>query len=168
MSTVAYAEFTNKREEAKPGKSTTAEAPGVRTWVDALASLVPAEVLAAHALIISMTTQTTNTGAATVTVISDAQTLGWVFYVLAAVSLVLYALARSVAKTWDRWDFVRMLIPPMAFVGWTMLQPASAFDAAYPGLDQAPRTAIAVIGAIVLGAIAAALAFKADQKSQSS
>jgi len=46
-----------------------------------------------------------------------------------------------------------------------MLQKATAFDAFAPGLGQASRDAIAVIGAIVLGVFAALLAYQADQKN---
>jgi hypothetical protein len=52
---------------------------------------------------------------------------------------------------------------PFAFVGWTMLQKATAFDAMAPRRSALSRLAVAVIGAIVLGA-ATALAYQADQK----
>ncbi len=58
MSTMAYAQFTNRREAAQPGTSTSAAPPGVRTYVDALAALVPAETLTLHGLILSLTTKT--------------------------------------------------------------------------------------------------------------
>ena len=57
MSTIAYAQFTTRREAAAPGTSTSASPPGVKTYVDALAALVPAEVLTLHALILSVTTK---------------------------------------------------------------------------------------------------------------
>jgi len=56
MSTLAYAQLTNKRDDAAPGTSETTNAPGVKSYVDALAALVPAEVLTLHALVISATT----------------------------------------------------------------------------------------------------------------
>jgi hypothetical protein len=135
-------------------------------WVVSLASLVPAEVLAAHGALLAVTTTTNNTAGKTVTTITDAPTLTVVFYALIVVSVLLYVGARAVAHAWDRLDFVRMLIPPLAFVGWTMLQRSTAFDAAFPNVPSGPRTAIAVIGAIVLGTVAALLAYKADKKGQ--
>lgn len=51
----------------------------------------------------------------------------------------------------------------IAFVGWTMLQRVSAFDAIFPSLGDANRTVIAVIGAFILGVAATLLAYKADQ-----
>ena len=58
MSTLAYAAMTRVREAATPGTSTTTKPPGVKTYVDALTALVPAEVLAAHATILTFTTTT--------------------------------------------------------------------------------------------------------------
>lgn len=77
-------------------------------------------------------------------------------------SVVLYAVPRL--RRWDRLDFLRAAIPPVAFVAWTMLQRATAFDAVWPQLGQAPRTVIALFVAVLLGVLAAALAYSADQK----
>jgi len=46
-----------------------------------------------------------------------------------------------------------------------MLQRATAFDAAFPNLAASPRTVIALFLAVVVGFVAAVLAYKADQKS---
>ena len=58
MSTLAYAAMTSKREVARPGASTTSDAPGVQTYVDALAALVPAEVLTVHGAVLTFTNST--------------------------------------------------------------------------------------------------------------
>lgn len=163
MSTIAYAELTNRRDDASPGTSMTTSPPGVSTYVDALAALVPAEVLALHALIISATTVVVGD----TTTIEDATTLRWAFWALAAFSAGLYAVPRWLKGHWDKLDFLRVLIPPAAFVGWTMLQRATAFDAAFPSLAQSPRTVIGLFFGAVLGALAIALAYKADQKRTS-
>ncbi len=166
MSTLAYAAMTRKRDEARPGTSTTTSAPGFNTYVDALAALVPAEVLTAHAAILTFTTETVkgSAGNAIVT-ITQPDTLRGVFYALIFVSMVLYATGRLIASHWDNWDWLRVVIPPLAFVGWTMLQKATAFDALGTNFSQAGRSATAIIGAILLGLLAAALAYKADQKT---
>lgn len=167
MSTLVYATMTGKREEAQPGTSTMTSAPGVNTYVDALAALVPAEVLTAHAAILTFTTNTEAAKAASNATITITQpgTLVGVFWALIVVSMVLYAAPRLMESKWDSWDWLRVLIPPLAFVGWTMLQKATAFDAVAPGFGQAARSATAIIGAILLGLLAAALAYKADQKT---
>lgn len=163
MSTLAYGALTRKREEAEERKSTEAEPPGVKTYVDALAALVPAEVLAVHATVLEVTTTSEEDEAGeTVTTITEPGTLEWVFWALLATTVVLYLLGLRRRKP-EGWDLVRLLIPPLAFVGWTMLLQPSAFDAVDPGLGDADRTAIALIGALVFGAIAAALGQKADQ-----
>ena len=170
MSTLAYAAMTRKREEAQPGKSTTSQSPGLQTYVDALAALVPAEVLTAHGAILTFTTKTNVDKAIAIT---DPGTLFYVFWALIALSMILYIGARLMNNAWDGWDYLRVLIPPLSFVGWTMLQKATAFDgllmhwqgaSTVPLISDSARSASAIIGAIVLGLLASALAYKADQK----
>jgi hypothetical protein len=164
MSTVAYAMLTNRRDAAPVGQSFTAAPPGVTSYVDAVAALVPAEVLSLHALVISIATKTTKTtGTDSITVVSDQTTLLWTFVALIVLSAALYAVPRLNSR-WDRWDWLRILIAPIAFTAWTMLQPATAFDAVYPSLPDTRRTVIAVFVAAVLGAVTSFLAQKADQK----
>ncbi len=160
MSTLAYAQFTTRREEAEPNTSTGSSPPGVKTYVDALAALVPAEVLTLHGLILSVTTKVDNNA----TRIIAPETLSWAFLGLLVVSLGFYVVPRLLNKKWDALDWLRMAIPPLAFIGWTMLQRATAFDAVFPQMSDAPRTVIALFLAVVLGAGATALAYKADQK----
>ena len=164
MSTLAYGALTRKREEAPSGTSTTDAAPGVKTYVDALTALVPAEILALHAFIISNTTTTEkNDAGESVTTITDPQTLKWVFWALLILSVVLYLGAHQ-AQYWDFWDLPRALIPPAAFVLWTILQKTSAFDAIWPdALSDGGRVSIGAIGAVALGVIAARLGVTADK-----
>ncbi len=160
MSTLGYAQLTTKREEATPSTSTSSSAPGVKTYVDALAALVPAEVLALHALVLPITTEVNNN----VTTITEPETLRWAFAGLLLFSIALYVVPRLLAKNWERFDLARMVIPPLAFVGWTMLQRTTAFDAAFPKMNDAERTVGALFLAVILGAAASALAYQADQK----
>src|SRR5207249_12087289 len=116
-----------------------------------------------HALILSFTTKTQVDAAGnSITTITEAQTLYWTFFGLMLLSVVLYAASRG--RQLNRLDVFRAGIPPISFVAWTMLQRATAFDAVWPGLRQAPRTAIALFVAVLLGLAAAALAFAADRK----
>lgn len=160
MSTLAYAALTTRREQAVPNTSRKQSPPGVGTYVDALAALVPAEVLTLHAVILSVTTKTDK---ATTQIIAP-ETLFWAFFGLIVLSALFYVTPRLLARKWDRLDYVRMAIPPLAFVGWTMLQRATAFDAVCTSLAAAPRTVLALFLGVLLGLAAAALAYKADQK----
>lgn len=191
MSTVAYAQITNKREEAVPGKSSTTSSPGIRSYVDAFAALVPTEVLTLHALIVAATTKTAavTTGPSTVaaassaasgasapvasiaslgtttTILPDAvNALTTAFWVLLVLSILLYAVPRYFGGKWDKFDWIRASIAPLAFVGWTMLQRATAFDAAFPSVGSIDRTVYALILGAILGGVTAALASKADAK----
>jgi hypothetical protein len=160
MSTIAYAQLTTRREEAPPRTSSSKSPPGVKTYVDAFAALVPAEVLTLHALILSATTKIENNA----TYITAPETLAWAFWGLLLVSIGLYAMPRIVGGKWDNLDWIRMLIPPLSLVGWTMLQRTTAFDAVFPALPESTRTVSALFLAVVLGSAATSLAFKADRK----
>jgi hypothetical protein len=166
MSTLAYAVLTTKRMMAPPGTSRESSPPGVKSYVDALAALVPAEVLALHNVILAVTTKTTkNENGKSITVITEPRTLFWAFFGLLLLSIVLYVLPRLRSQEkWEPLDFLRAAIPPLAFVAWTMLQRATAFDAVWPQLADAPRTTIALFAAVLLGLLATTLADKADQK----
>ena len=161
MSTLAYASLTARREAAPQETSKRESPPGVGSYVDAMAALVPAEVLSLHALILSVTTETKGN----TTTIVDGGTLSGAFLGLIVLSVVLYVAPRI--QKWGRLDFVRAAIPPLAFVVWTMLQRATAFDAVAPQLDPAPRTVIALFVAVILGLVAAGLANKADKQPPS-
>ena len=160
MSTIAYALFTTAREKAKKNTSRKESPPGVSTYVDALVALVPAEVLTLHGAILSVTTKTENA----TTQITAPGTLIWAFYGLIALSIVLYVIPRWKTGKLDKLDWLRAAIPPLAFVGWTMLQRATAFDAVCGSLAEAPRTVVALFLGVLLGILAASLAYKADQK----
>ena len=171
MSTIAYAQLTNRREEAAPGTSSTSSSPGIRTYVDAFAALVPAEVLTLHALIMTVATETTSVAPSadspeTVTkILSTAvPTLSVAFWGLVMLSIALYAAPRYLGGHWDRFDWLRTLIAPLAFVGWTMLQRTTAFDAAFPQVPAIPRTVAALFLGVLLGLLTAVLAMKADAK----
>ena len=165
MSTLAYATLTTKRVLARPGTSTSESPPGVKGYIDALAALVPAEVLSLHAVLLSFTTKTQHGQGGPVISITEPGTLAWAFFGLVLLSVVLYVVPRF--RTWDRLDYLRASIPPFAFVAWTMLQRATAFDAVWPQLGEAPRTAIALFVAVLLGLSAVALAYGADRKEPS-
>lgn len=161
MSTLAYAALTTRRIKAIPGTSTSTSPPGVKSYVDAVAALVPAEVLTLHAVILSVTTKTAPSINGNSVTITDPGTLEGAFWGLVVLSVLLYVVPRY--RTKDRLDILRALIPPAAFIAWTMLQRATAFDAVWPQLGDAPRTVIALFVAAVLGVVAATLAGSADK-----
>jgi hypothetical protein len=166
VSIIGYAAITNTRAGSVPGEAFT-DAEDTREtekskkkYIDALAALVPAEVLAAHALVMTWATKTENK----VVTITDAELLSFAFYALCIVSLILYAIPRYFGGRLDWWDGVRLFIPALAFVGWTMLQPMSAFDAV-SSLAQPWRWTYAVILAMILGMAAGLLAYEIDKKA---
>jgi hypothetical protein len=168
MSTLVYGAVTRKRDEAPQDESTGTAPPGVKTYVDALAALVPAEVLALHAFIVEISTDTVKVKGKAVTTITDPSTLEAMFYVGIGLSVLLFAAGRiSIAKiTWEPLDWVRMLIPAAAFVGWTIVQKSTAWDAVSPdSLSDGTRALIGAAGAIVLGLLAAGLGTKLDRSA---
>jgi hypothetical protein len=172
VSTLAYATLTKQREVAPPGTSDRKVAaatnaatgkPGVTMWADAAAALVPAEVLAAQAFLIGSVTERQDRpllSSDPVTVVTEPTTAKWMFWGLLLAALVIYVSGNL--GHWHRADWLRMLIPPAAFVLWSVLQPGALFDAVADWSTGA-RYGVGVIGVIILGSIARALAYKADQ-----
>jgi hypothetical protein len=200
MSTLAYAARSTSGGAAARNATNASVSQAKKGFVDALAALVPAEALSAHAVIISVTTTTvkakpgesdsssqsssgsketpatpgtngtspvrssnTTTQPTTpenpsrVTEIIAQSTLAWSFWALILLCLVLYVVPRLKDK-WTKRDWFRAAIPPIAFVGWMMLQRTTAFDAIAPGMEDAPRTVVGLFIAIVLGVLATMLA----------
>src|SRR5438876_4877 len=104
MSTLAYAILTRRRVNAALAATKgVADSPDVSRYVDTLAALVPAEVLSAHAAILTFTTDTLANASGQITVvITDPRTLVGSFWALIAVSMVLYGVGRSKDSTWNR------------------------------------------------------------------
>lgn len=168
MSATAYGVLSWRREASPAGTTTTGEPPGVKSYIDVLAALVPSEALTFHALVLS---QNTRPAASTapgqiVTTVSNSAALWWTFWACLVLSIVLYWFGHG-TEAWDKWDYLRVLIPPTAFVGWTMLQPGTAFDAVWPGLDPGTRFVFALFIAILLGGFATWLSSRADKKPSS-
>lgn len=117
MSTIAYAALTARRElsslpdvnanrdDAAPVPvPSTSNATSLGTYVDVLAALVPAEVLAAHAVILSVTTSSVIAAGSAMTTITAPNTLRFVFVALMVLSSLLYVLAHR--QHWDQLDYL--------------------------------------------------------------
>ena len=169
MSTLAYGALTETRKQAPSGTSTRTQ-PGLGTYVDIFTALVPAEVLAAHAFILTLATKTTKAAhGKSAVVITQKTALQATFWVLLVMSAALFFAGRWLKggqKRFDwRWDVVRLLIPPAAFLGWTMIQKNTAFDAVFSWRGDG-RAIAAVLGALVLSFVAGLLSVQADRKEQ--
>ncbi len=167
MSIIGYAKLTNIRDLSDPNKENSPKPSSITHYLDAMAALVPAEVLSLHAIILTFTTASKKDEKGVIsTSISDPEVLSWVFWGLIILSILLFFVSR-VGKL-DKFDWLRALIPPFAFVCWTMLQKTTAFDAVCIDMDEASRIAIALFLAVGLGLLATFLAKKADEKNTSS
>jgi hypothetical protein len=168
---ISYAMLTSMREALPPpaaplgakalGQPTSAP---VKSYVDALAALVPAEVLTLHAAIITVTTTTDGQGSRITP--EGFASLQFSFWTLVVFAALIYGVPKW-RSGWDKLDWIRLLIPPLAFVGWTMLLRTTAFDAVFPPevVPVVPRTVAALLLAAILGFTAALLAAKADEKA---
>jgi hypothetical protein len=169
VSTLLYATITRTRAAEPPGdtfmdSTEKKDKDAKKTYIDALAALVPAEVLALHAFAIGYATKQENN----VVTITQMGLLQLTFWAAIAISMLLYAIKRyRSGGGWDGLDWFRLAIPALAFVGWTMLQPTSAFDAVLD-IPQGWRAVGAAILAIILGAAATKLAEKVDAEDPSS
>jgi hypothetical protein len=96
-----------------------------------LAALVPADILVIHAAVLAGATELGEDGSTTVT---KPDVLKWTLPVLAAVALALFLIGRL--PTWERADYVRMLIAPAAFFTWTLLTGTSAATPWFADVDR--------------------------------
>ena len=172
MSTLLYEALTNQREIAAPGTLalTATTTSGEETskpatkLLDSVAALVPIEVIAAHAALLGLVSTSTDpsAGPVVVTITDPAWAKGfWLALVVAAA--LFYAIPHKVKGGWDNWDWLRMLIPSMAFVAWTMLQPGSLFDAV-DGWSHLEQGGVAVFLGLVALLLSTTLSDKADEK----
>ncbi len=160
MSTMAYGFLTTRRKQVKSGNSDSDDGQGVTRYVDAVAALVPAEVLTIHAIVLAGTTTVgIDVEGNSVTTITDPQTLKIAFFCLLAFSALLYLGSRW--KKWGKGDFIRTFIAPAAFVAWTMLQRTTAFDALpfdFTDITEGRRTLYALLLASALLGISTIMA----------
>jgi hypothetical protein len=160
---LAFGEAVNGSIRAV-GNETNPTKERVSHWQDALAALVPAEVLALHGVAMTLGTSTTSSGNNAETAITSPMEMQVVFWGLVVLAFALYLFG---AKSYLGQDFLRAGIAAVAFVLWTMLQPSTAFDALRWDPSTLIRTLLALIGAALLGVAASALATKADKTNPS-
>ena len=156
MSALAFGALVRKRQEAQAGTSREDEPPGLRSYVDVLSALVPAEVIAAHAAVVKATTDTTVVGGADVVRITEPETLKIAFWALLGLTVAFYVFGFQ-KRTWSKTAILAALIPPLAFAAWTMAQTTSAISVLIPDLSQASRNVIVIVAATALGLAATAV-----------
>lgn len=165
MGSFVYGFVTAQRVVAPPGKSQATAAPAMTTYLDSLAALVPAEALALYAgVVVPNVTSAVPVTGKTGAVISNPALLSWSCAGLLALSAGLYIVGRMREKlTLSIWDIPRALIPLAAFTCWMLVQNPGVFDVWWPGSSMAGRVVIAAFTAIMLGVLAKALGYQADQ-----
>ncbi len=162
MSSLVYGIVTAKRTAAPAGQSQATAAPGLGTYVDTLAALVPAEALAVYAgVVVPYSTKTVSALGKNMTVISDPSLLEWSCAGLLALSSLLYLVGRQQVP-FNPSDVLRLFIPPMAFTAWMLVQNPGVWDVWWPGSSIGERTVIAAFAAVVLGIAASLLGQLAD------
>jgi hypothetical protein len=161
-----------KRRQAEQGQSKNNQPPGVKPLTDSLAALVPAEVLAIHAWLMSEQTKEVLSKAGEVTTTFHNPTAVWIIFVLllfASVGFYLAGLMKTPRKC-NRFEWAGVLIPPAAFFLWTLVQRPSAWDAV-SWLAEPLRpfeVFIIPVGVLILGAAAQRLGVKLDKKPKES
>lgn len=170
MSTYLYGLITRRRDATPVGDGpiegmqddVSAQEP-VSHWQDALAALVPAEVLVLHGVAMSFGTTTKGEGQDSVTTITYPDQMIAVYAAMLVLALGLYFLAAKSIATWEGW--LRGLCAAGAFVAWTMIQPSTAFDAFGFQLTTFARIMIAIFAAILLTVLVNWLATRADKST---
>jgi hypothetical protein len=124
VSTILYARLTGKVESSAALLAATAgdqtSAQQVAALAQRVAALVPSEALLLYGIALASATQKAEDGSIT---ISDPQLLKWAVPILALACVAMYALAKS--TKWLPVDFLRLIIPPGAFVAWTLFESTS-------------------------------------------
>ena len=162
MSSLLYGIVTAKRIVAPAKQSQTTATPGIGTYIDTLAALVPAEALALYwVVIIPYSTHAVSLHGKKVAVISDPTLLAWSCAGLLALSSLLYIVGRKKLNL-TAWDALRFLLPPIAFAAWMLVQTPGVWDIWWPGSGTGDRAVVAVFAAVVLGIAAKALGNQAD------
>jgi hypothetical protein len=166
MSSTVYGAISRKRDEAAADTSKTAQPPAISTYADTLTALVPAEVLAVYeGVLVSLTIRSEENQAGALEMTITNPTLLLIgSLVLVFVSIAFYWAGQQFKGWGQPINWVRMLMPPIAFIIWMVLQTPSAFDVLWPNVDQGWRVFGAVIGALLLGLLTAWLANWADKE----
>jgi hypothetical protein len=131
--------------------NTRARGGGGNQFIAAVAALIPADVIAIHALILTWTTTTDDSGA---TSIVNRDLLRASFPILIGVAVLLFVIGRGLSPKWEWKDFVGLVIPPAAFGAWTALIGTSAIT---PWIPAGTPEANLWFAATVLAAILVAL-----------
>lgn len=161
MSTLLYAKLTQTRKNRR--------AFGVDdkndNLLEAIAAIIPAEILAIHALALQFMTKTEpNAAGNSVTTITLPRELAITFGFLFVLNILFYLVAAGFPKVKQlpvaAW--VRAFIPSFAFVCWTMLQKSTAFDAIFPNFTSPLRFVLAAGIGYLLLKVAEALAKTAN------
>lgn len=178
MSTLLYGRRTLARKTDRDSDATdaTGHAPGATPqaehFAEALPAMIPAEIMSLHALILSATTDMVDVdsrlAAGTITVITEPDALRFAFWGLCVFSVALYAVPHLMhaRNLWQPLDFLRALVPPLAFTAWCMLQRTTAFDAVASDMGEGARTVGGLMLAAVLFPAAAWLASRAEPETE--
>lgn len=123
--------------------------------VASLAALVPAEILGAHAIVLTVTTATDAAGTTSMT---HPDVLKWAFFLLLGATAAVYLIGRGIPRTWNGTEVLRLLLPCVAFVVWTALLGTSALSPWIPaGFSHAALVAGAAVVAVVVIALSTKL-----------
>jgi|GEM_PF-6059097 len=179
MSTLIYGALNAQRKAAPKGESKDKKPPAFGSYLDVVAALVPAEILAVNvALLQKLSDSGTTEAGDPVTKVPNPSDLKLVFWLSIVVSIFLYLVgewtrARTEAekagksvtggrRPWREWSWLRAVVPGAAYVVWAMLEQPSAFDGVANDLAEGTRLVIAVFAALVLAGIAKVLSDRAD------
>jgi hypothetical protein len=126
VSTIAYARVTRKAETHPLLAAATDDGDTPEQKASELAqrvaALVPSEVLLIWGIVLALAVDKGDDGSIT---IKDPQLLKWSLVVLGLTSLVIYVLSKAFSG-WTNKDYGRMIVPPFAFIAWTLLTGSTA------------------------------------------
>ncbi len=161
MSSILYGRLTKTVESTPALQLTEAEptpAERLAAFAQKVAALVPAEVLTVHAIVLAYATSSDDDGS---TIVEKPDLLKATFVVLLITAAILYAIGRYGPPAWKPVDWLRMILPAIAFAAWTMLTGTSA---ATPWFEDIDRGWLLLAGGVA-AALALAIADRVVPKS---
>lgn len=156
MSTIMYARLTREAEnhdELRPTDAGGTPAQRAAAFGERVAALVPSEVLLIYGFVLAVAVSKADDGSTT---IKNSTLLKWSLPGLAALAILLFIIAKT--GQWKPADWVRMLIPGVSFVAWTLLTTTSGLSL-FSSFEWVANGVEFIVGA-GLGAIMLALAVR--------
>lgn len=141
----------------------TTPAGSAKSYVDALAAIIPAEALVFYSVALPLATNVVKVDQQETLTIQSQSAVQAVLVFSVLLSLAFFLFGRGITD-WERLDYLRAALPPIAAMLWLVLQNPSTMFLVFNQLDEALSRVVALFLAAVVGGLAAKLGIEAQNK----